>query len=398
MGGYSAVTCDIKASFTTHNRLSFYVDRRFGNYLTTDVYDAFMVAMLFPAMYYNEPIEIQGCVSETLYHNIVQYVESIIHDFAPDRTKHIEIKVNGFKDAEKNDILHIGTGFSGGIDSFSTLNDNFFNTTDLKYRIDTLFFFHIGQYGNVENPHTAERAKNRFSITERFASEIGVPAIMLNTNLFVFYKPEWEYQVGVLNRIASILVFQRALKRYYLSNAYTYGEMIDLAHDRNFLEEFADPYIMPLLSPPGLQIVCDGAQYRRTIKTKRVSILPLARKYLNVCINSDDKHVDAINCSECSKCMRTMMALESVGRLAEFNTVFDIDKYRKKHWKYKKQQILRYKFDAFARDNVDFALQNGTKMPSIKRTILENKALRILSLPFRACRKILRILINRTIR
>ena len=82
------------------------------------------------------------------------------------------------------------------------------------------------------------------------------------------------------------------------------GEMIDLAHDRVFLEEFSDPYIIPLLSPNGLEIVCDGGQYRRTGKTERIKDYPLAQQHLNVCVNSSNGKSEAINCSECAKCMR----------------------------------------------------------------------------------------------
>lgn len=362
--GYSCVSCDVHADYTDKKKLNFFVSPDFGDYLTCDVYDAFMVAMLYPAMYYGEDIEIEGCVSKKLYHNMTRYVKGIIKDFAPTTHKDINIKVRGFKDATKNEALHIGTGFSGGVDSFSSLKDNFFDCEDSDYKIDTLFFFHIGQYGNVSNPKTWERAFNRFEITKSFAAEIGCNAIMMNTNLFDFLKPEWEYQAGVLCRIASVLVFQKALKRYYISNAYTYGEMIDLAHDRVFLEEFSDPYIMPLLSPNGLDIVCDGAQYKRSEKTERISTLPLAQKLLNVCVNSGDTHIEATNCSECAKCMRTMMALDSIGALEMFKGVFNIEKYRKQIYEYKCNQVLRYDIDAFARDNIDFAKQHGVTVPS----------------------------------
>lgn len=53
----------------------------------------------------------------------------------------IPIHVKGFANAEKLKHLHVGTGFSGGVDSFSTIIDNFENENDLDYKIDSLFFF-----------------------------------------------------------------------------------------------------------------------------------------------------------------------------------------------------------------------------------------------------------------
>lgn len=392
---FAAVICDINANFTNKKELLFYVNPAFGDYLTCDVYDAFLVALIYPAMYYGESIEIDGMVSKKLYHNITHYVMGIIRDFAPHTHKIINIKVKGFKDAEKNTQLHIGTGFSGGVDSFSTLKDNFFDTNDSEYKIDTLFFFHVGQYGNIQNPKTWDRAFNRFEITREFSKEIGVTPIMMNTNLFEFCKPEWEFQAGVLNRIASVLVFQKALKRYYISNAYTYGEMIDLAHDRVFLEEFSDPYIMPLLSPKGLEIVCDGAQYKRSEKTKRITDIPLTQKYLNVCINSNDDHVLARNCSKCTKCMRTMMTLESLGLLEKYKEVFNLEEYYNQEHEYKRMQLFRYPFDGFARDNVDFARACGMKLPSVKSVRTQFIAKRIITLPYRAIRKLFNYIINK---
>ena len=98
--------------------------------------------------------------------------------------------------------------------------------------------------------------------------------------------------------------FSEITKEVLYCNTYTYGEMIDLARDRVFLEEFADPYIMPLLSPENLEIVCDGAQYKRSEKTQRIVNNKLAQTHLNVCVNSSNEHVSATNCGICTKCLR----------------------------------------------------------------------------------------------
>lgn len=209
------VICDVECAFCKARELYFSVDDNYGDWLTADVYDAFLVAALYPAMYYKEPIEVEGCVSKKLYHNILHYVFGLIRDY-DSFLQEIPIHVKGFANAEKLKHLHVGTGFSGGVDSFSTIIDNFENENDLDYKIDSLFFFHVGQYGNVKNSKTWERAYNRFSITKNFAVEIGVNAIMMNTNLFDYYQPHWEYDAGVLCRIASVLIFQKTLKRYYL--------------------------------------------------------------------------------------------------------------------------------------------------------------------------------------
>lgn len=165
------IICDMQAGFTDKKELWFSVDEEYADLLTDDVYDAFMVALLYPAMYYHENIEIEGNVSKRLWHNITSYVESCVLDFEP-KCKKISIKPRCFSDAEKSKYLHVGTGFSGGVDSFSTVTDNFFNNEDNDYKIDILFFFHVGQYGNVNKKETWERAENRFSITKNLQMKL----------------------------------------------------------------------------------------------------------------------------------------------------------------------------------------------------------------------------------
>lgn len=389
-GKSARIICDIECSFCKTKQLYFSVDDIYADWLTVDVYDAFLVAAIYPAMYYNEPIEILGVVSKRIYHNVTNYVMAIVKDFAVS-FHNVPITVEGFKNASKNEELHVGTGFSGGVDSFSTLQDRFFDTEDPDYKIDTLFFFHVGQYGDVKNPRTWERANNRFEITKSFANTIGTQAIMMNTNLFDFYLPDWEYKAGVLNRIASVLVFQKALKRYYISNAYTYGEMIDLAHDRVFLEEFSDPYIMPLLSPAGLEIVCDGAQYKRSEKIQRIVDNELAQTNLNVCVNSSDDHISATNCGFCTKCLRTMMTLDSINQLDKFGAVFDIKQWKKHAWEYKCLQVYKYNTDGFAHDNVDFARMHNKNLPFRPIAFIVVCSSWLIHFPFRVIRKIKRL-------
>lgn len=359
------IVCDMEARFTDVRQFWFSVDDEYGDWLTDDVYDAFLVAMLYPAMFYGEDIEVGGNVSKRILHNAVHYVQGLMKAYDPS-FRNVTIKVQEFSNAQKSERLHVGTGFSGGVDSFSTLADNFFNTDDPDYKVDTLFFFHVGQYGNVKKPVTWERANNRFGITRDFAKEIGVGAVMMNTNMFDFYRPEWEYDAGVLCRIASVLVFQKVLKRYYISNTVTYRELskLDFTNHHVDMAETTDPIIMPLLSPDGLDILCDEAQYTRTEKTVNIANLPLAQKYLNVCVNSSDEHIEATNCSRCPKCLRTIMALESAGMLDKFSSVFNLAEWEKRKFRYKCEQVFRYKKDSFAQDNVDFARSMGKRLPN----------------------------------
>lgn len=362
-GVFSYLTVDVECSFSKEKVLWFSVLTDYEDTLTADAYDAFLVAALYPAMYYNESIEIEGNVSQKLYKNITNYVQAVILDFAPSFHR-VPISVKGYAKAEKRNSLMIGTGFSGGIDSFSTIIDKFEDENDSDWQITTLFFFNVGQNGNIDNEHTKERAENRYNLVRDFAKSKNLPYIMMDSNLFNFYMPQWEYDAGVLCRIASILVFEKSLSKYYISSAYTYAEMIECGSERHTLAQFADPYIMPLLSPESLDIILDGAQYKRSEKTAMVAMYIPSYKYLNICVNSSDNHVVAENCSMCSKCLRTLMALESLGCLEKYSQVFNLELYKKHSFKYKCQQRLLYNRDVFAKDNIDLAIKQKKAMPS----------------------------------
>ena len=359
------IVCDMEADFTNVKEFFFCVDEENADCLTDDVYDAFLIAALYPAMCYGEDIHIDGKVTKRTYHNLKQYVQGMVLAYEPNFHE-IDIKVEGFSHAHKNENLHVGTGFSGGVDSFSTLVDNYFHTDDSDYKIDSLYFFHVGQYGyGYDNPINYERANNRYGLTREFAYKIGLSSLMLNTNMFSFYQPHWEFDAGIFCRLACVFVLQRSLKRYYISNSATYREAAKLDFITNHVDlaEIVDPMIMPLLSPEGMEIVCDGAQHERTEKTLNISDNPIAQKYLNVCVSTGTR-VAAKNCGHCTKCLRTMMALDSIGALDKFSAVFDLDDWKKNGFLYKCKQVCLYNKSGFAQDNVNFARKMGKKLPN----------------------------------
>ena len=170
---------------------------------------------------------------------------------------------------------------------------------------------------------------------------------------------------GTLRRISAILVCQKVLSKYYVSSPCSYREMMYYGRQmyNRSLEEYSDPYLLPLLSPEGLDIIPDGFQYTRSGKTKVIAHYEAAQRFLNVCVNSSDSYVSAKNCSRCDKCMRTLMALESMDAMEYFSGVFNLKVYQKNAFRYKCRQQLFYNRDPFAKDNVDFARLNHKRIP-----------------------------------
>lgn len=361
--GCTYLTTDIDCGFSKSKQLWFCVDKKYREWLTVDVYDAFLVAAVWPCMCYGEDIEIEGSVSKKLYKNIISYIIPLIKSLRP-KYHEIEIKVSSFKDATKSNQKIVGTGFSGGVDSFSTLIDKFENESDPDYKVNTLFFFHLGQYGNIKDPKTRENVLNHYNVSNEYAKEVNLPFVLLDSNMFEYYKPEWEYDAGPLCRISAILVFQKVLTIYYVSGSYHYLQLCDFKSFYH-LDDVSDPFIYIMLSPNNLDIILDGSQYYRSDKTIKIASYSPAMKHLNVCVNNGINVLEEKNCSVCHKCARTLIILEAIGKISQFSNVFDIDKYQKASFKIKCWNLVTYKSSPFSKDGVDFTRSHGIKYPPL---------------------------------
>lgn len=349
------IICDIDCTFSSAKQLWFSVPEKYGEWLTDDVYDAFMVAMLFPAMYYKQDLHIQGCVSEKLFDNITHYVQHCEKAYLP-YLHIINVTVDGFSSAKKSAHL-VGTGFSAGIDAFSTLYDRFEKEQKDNYKLSALFFFNVGSHGG--GGETARlKFQTRYNYLLPLADEIGLPFVPMDSNLFDFYEFEWEYDAGVLCRSTGILVFEKVLDKYYIAYDYSYWEIVHMtAADYASITDMCNDY---LLGTENLEIIVDSTQYRRSDKTINLLNYPPFLKYLNVCVSSSS---DVKNCSLCHKCKRTLLTLDILNRLEDARDVFDIEKFKKRRFSYKCYTVLHRKSDIYAHDNCQLAKKMNYPMP-----------------------------------
>lgn len=356
--GWTRLVVNIDASYTKNNTLWVATPDEFADWLTDDVYDAFLVAALWPAMYYNENIEIVGEVSSRLLFNIRNYVQHAIKAYRP-QTHFVNVSVQGTKIAKQTQ-MRVATGFSGGIDAFTTVIDRLEDEQDMSRRIDTFTFYNVGSHGGGRK-EAREIFINRYNLVKGFPKNKGIPFVRLDSNLYDFYKDNWEYDAGTLTRVFGCLAFQKVVKYYYLSGEFSYREHMVNHFDTQLcnIDEMTELYMLGLLSTENMEIILEGAQYNRMEKTIKVAHYAPARQYLNVCVNHWGESTDAHNCSHCFKCVRTMKALDVIGVLDDFKDVFDIDWYkanRKKLW-------LRYcgheeDWDPFKKGIIEYAEQH----------------------------------------
>ena len=362
--GFSYLMVDVQCQFTNKDKLWLSVPSEYEDWFSNDTYDSFLVAALYPSMFYNEPIEIDGSVSPRLLFNVRNYVQCAIKAYR-DEMHIVDIKVKNTGLAKQSG-LHVATGFSGGIDAFSTIIDRFVNEQDASHRIDTFMCFNVGSHGGGRK-EAREKFNSRYELSKGYPEELNIPYIKVDSNLFDFYIDNWEYYAGTLTRCFAILAFQRAIRYYYLSGEFSYKEHMDNTFNRELcnIDEMTELYMLSLLSTEAIEIILEGGQYNRMERTIKVANYAPARKYLNVCVDHWGDNIKAENCSHCFKCTRTMKALDVIGKLDDFAEVFDVQWYRT----HKKKLWLRYMAgdedsDPFKKGIIDYAIATGFDLPS----------------------------------
>jgi len=305
--------------------LWFELENKYENFLSQSC-DPALIALLIPAMHAGENIHIDGIVSEKLMFNMFS-LQKLLQIIIPSLNI---IKVT-FKQiiAISYDSKYVATGFSGGIDSFTSLHDYYYHCKNDHHKITHLTYHNAGNHviNSFDTPF-AEQKKlfdKRFSkiskaFTEQEKSEI--PFIKIDSNLDNFFiSKELNFQqTHTLRNVSILLLLQKGMKRFYLSSSVSYK---DIAVKRHIDTAIMDPILLPLLSTESLDLISVGSEYTRVEKTLKIADLSISRKFLDVCTNSQD----GTNCSKCFKCMRTQFTLDLSGKLKEFSAVFDLKIY-----------------------------------------------------------------------
>ena len=341
--------------------LWFEIDANYGGMFVDDTYDAFMLVALYLAMYNHTDLKIRGDVSKKLYKNLSWYAQKILCDFQSTLAP-VKIFVDGFAPAEVKGNL-IGTGISCGVDSLSTIYDRFVRETDPDYKVNALFFFNCGSNGSVDDDFTESLANSRCKRGIAVAGELGLPLVPVDTNLYHFWRIEYEETLFFLSMYACVLALQNAVRRYYMGSGCSYAQIkaCGVKYGVYDLVSYCESFFVPLIQTERVELIVDGCQYSRAEKIANIADWDIARKYLNVCRVYRD---DNINCGTCGKCLRTLLVLEILGKLDAFADIVDLDAYRKAALNYKAENVRNAETDAFSKEITDLAKEHNFPMPT----------------------------------
>lgn len=336
--------------------LSYSLAKEFAD-LTCDYSDAFLVALLLPAMACGEDIYVEGTVSEQLWYMLSQQYQSIVQAQMP-WLKRIKIFPTHIEARHKK-ALGVATGFSGGIDSFCLLGDHFYSSLTPGFKITHLLFNNVGSHGSGSVGEIL--FEKRYMQIKNMVESLKLPLIKVNSNLDAFYEsygPQLDFEQAHTPRNASVaLLLQKGIGKYMYASAFSFAD-VKVKPSRS--TAYTDPIALPMLSTEILNALPVGSEYTRVEKILRVADIPDSYTNLNICVGGDT----AGNCSKCWKCIRTILTMEIAKFMDKYSNVFNYDIY----YQHRDQHIATMFKSKNPNDHevIEFAKQNRfTLLPSL---------------------------------
>jgi hypothetical protein len=283
--------------------------------MLSETSDAALVAAMIPAMLDGEDIEVDGPVSARLFYNLSGRHQDVIRSILPTCSR-ISIKASELYDRGPS-AAGVATGFSGGIDSFSSIVDHYWKPCSPGFKLTHLLHNNVGAHGSPEKfRHSAMRM-------DALARRLNLPPlVVVDSNLSDFYDERLSFQQTHSHRnMAVALALQGGIRRFLYASTYRYRD-VRFAPSNDIA--FCDPVSFPHLSTERLDAVSVGGEYSRVEKTFQVSDFAQTYSALDVCTGGI---ISNRNCSQCAKCLRTMLTLDCAGRLDRYAEVFDLHKY-----------------------------------------------------------------------
>jgi hypothetical protein len=319
--------------------------------LFLDRSDPFVLPCSLLAMKLGEDLDIRVPTSSKLLHNAQTCVVPIFQRILS-FPREITINATNTVSERYQDNVGVIAGFSAGIDSFSLMQDYFFKAPAPEYKITHLLFNNIGSHFPTEQRDPQEIFLWRLNRIRNFAHEIELPLLSVQSNVQeILPLKYWQTHSAINASIA--LLMQPICSKFLYASGYSYRETgVREAED----PAIADPILVPSYSTDSMDCISVGSQYRRVDKTKIVLEMPWAKKALDVCLFPSG---EKINCGGCDKCVRTLLTLEILGHMEEFEPLFDLANfYREKPGYIAK--LLNYK-DPFSVEIVELANSMGYK-------------------------------------
>lgn len=343
------------------------------------------MALYWTAMMTGQDLVIEADLSPLLLYNMRNDLMALMRNYEP-RLKPIRIEAGfaaaqlpeGFHPADSRDVM---TGFSGGVDSFSTFVLHTRPDVPPSLRMTALAVFQVGALGPTATGEALLIPAVAHAKAQ--AEDHGLKTYSLSSNMDAIFAPakshgpvDFRRTVGLRNAAAALLL-QNGVRQYLPSGTVAYNKA---SYGPYACTEPLDPVLQPLLSTEKLRVQPAGAGLSRVDKIRLLADDPQAQQRLNVCVSPAGKPrpTSTLNCTACWKCLQTVLILEMLGKAEAFGAVFDIPFYRRN----RNHLLQRFVDEAYSRDyltsidQIEHAKAQGVEVPK-PRSKVELEARRV---------------------
>lgn len=287
--------------------------------LSAQTCDGFVLGLYAAAAKRGLDIHVEGPLSARLLYALNGPCGELLHTLLP-HTRKVRVLADDSCDVDWGG-RGVYAGFSAGVDSFCTLYSHTRQQTPSELRLTGLFYNNVGSHGR------GTTGANLYALRERriraLAAQTGLPLITVSSNLDALLGVPFQL-THTLRNVAVSLLFQKACGTFLYSSLVHYRDVRARAvTDMGY----ADPILLPLLRTETTACQSSGSEYTRFEKTRLIAGHALSHSGLDVCVSQSPSAT--INCSACWKCLRTELALELLGELDRFGSVFQLQRYRR---------------------------------------------------------------------
>ena len=334
VGDYSLIESEILLDGKFLYNMWFKVENDYKEYLCTENSNSFLISLLPFLIKHEYDIEVEGKISSKLYYQLNNYLIPLLcKEF-----KKKEIKIECELTDEVYNGTAVGASVSCGVDSFYTMLKHK-EQADTNYQITHLAFFNAGSHGEYGGDSARRLYEERLAHIQSFCKKYNYKLVTVDSNMNELIMMNHE-KTHTFRTLGCVFALEKLFNKYYFASGLGFnGSKIDEDDTAYY-----DILNVHCLSNENISFYCSGLETTRMEKIKYISHFPETYDSLNVCV-----HHEWENCSQCEKCIRTMTALESIGKLGEYYHVFDLEKYKKNRIKIH-AKMLKFQKDKIKKD------------------------------------------------
>ncbi len=330
--GQASQICEITCG-EVKRTVIFSVPEAYGEYLTTERSDAYVLGLLSFAMRERCDIVCETPMTEELLHQLRTEFLPALHKFEPKlHLPKIQAEVDGTPLACAGKV---GTGCSCGVDSLTAIKH--LTESDCPgIHLDYLVLHNVGAYS--WKGHVLEkRYEEGISNIQHFANEYHYKILVTNSNISEAFPQLHEATHGYTIAFATYMLRKLWKRYYYASAGFEHQPAISLEGHANHAFGYYELFALQCFSIPQLRLCSESLVLSRFDKTRELINYEPAHRFLNVCVRNSNR-----NCGECFKCKRTLLTLDALNALDSFSHVFPVDAYRKNRARYMRELYLSH--------------------------------------------------------